>query len=418
MKPPEDDARWDFFVSYVSADVKWAVWIAWQLEAAGSRVLIEAWDFGPGAHWLSLTADGLRGSTRVLAVVSSAYLTSGFAQQVWQAAFRRDPAGLTRGLVLIQIEDVPLPGLLGGITTVDLFGLGEQEAGLVLLAAVQALRTGRAKPDTPPPFPVAAAAENAVEPGAPPHEPASDRTAILSVQAIDLDPHAQEAAAALDWVHLYDGDQPRTRLAPRNPAGWQTMDRELTRATARLEFEGFTTFLLRGAMRQATFFRVGTLLPGVRHHTITYRQGGRTWATNSPKAPVAAPLTRRTSLRQGRDLAVVVGVALDPTDAVVNYLATARVPVDSVLTITPAAGPDDQVIDSPGAAVALAVHIRDQARAAVTVEASVGRVHLFLAGPGGLALLLGHRWSRIRETVVYEHLGAGKGYTPAFTVAG
>lgn len=44
------------------------------------------------------------------------------------------------------------------------------------------------------------------------------------------------------------------------------------------------------------------------------------------------------------------------------------------------------------------------------------RIHLFLAGPGGLALLLGHRWNRTRENVVYEHLGAGRGYTPAFTV--
>ena len=46
------------------------------------------------------------------------------------------------------------------------------------------------------------------------------------------------------------------------------------------------------------------------------------------------------------------------------------------------------------------------------------RIHLFLAGPGGLALLLGHRWNRTRQSIVYEHLAVGRGYTTAFTIAG
>jgi hypothetical protein len=32
----------DFFVSYTSADRAWAEWIAWQLEAEGYQVAIEA----------------------------------------------------------------------------------------------------------------------------------------------------------------------------------------------------------------------------------------------------------------------------------------------------------------------------------------------------------------------------------------
>jgi TIR domain len=42
----------DFFISYTSADLPWAEWIAWELEAAGYTTLIQAWDFRPGTVYL------------------------------------------------------------------------------------------------------------------------------------------------------------------------------------------------------------------------------------------------------------------------------------------------------------------------------------------------------------------------------
>ena len=106
------------------------------------------------------------------------------------------------------------------------------------------------------------------------------------------------------------------------------MDGDLASAAAALENAGWRSTLVRGALRQATFFRVGTVLPAVRNHTLRYVQGPQPWSTDTPKAPI----------------------------------------------------------------------------------------HLLLAGPGGLALLLGHRWNRTRPTTIYQHLGPGRGYTPAFTV--
>jgi SMODS-associated and fused to various effectors sensor domain len=243
-----------------------------------------------------------------------------------------------------------------------------------------------------------------------------DPSAILLVQAIDTDPHADEATVALNWVDLFDGDQPRVRVQPRDPADWGRMDRELTEAAATLEAEGWTSTLVRGAMRQATFFRVGTALPAVRQHTLRYLQSGQLWSTDTPKTPVAAPQVQRTELNLGADLAVAVGVAVDPTDAVATYLGSQATPVGELLTIQPAAGADDQAVANAGQAVAYAQQIRDLVRQDLDRQPDVNRVHLFLAGPGGLALLLGHRWNRIRPTVVYEHLGPGRGYTPAFTV--
>ena len=243
-----------------------------------------------------------------------------------------------------------------------------------------------------------------------------DPSAILVVQAIDTDPHADEATVALNWVDLYDGDQPGVRVQPRDPADWARMDRELTEAAATLEAEGWTSTLVRGAMRQATFFRVGTALPAVRQHTLRYMQGGQLWSTDTPKTPVPAPQVQHTRLDLGSDLAVAVGVAVDPTDAVTAYLRSQAIPVGELVTVQPAAGADDQAVANAGQAVAYAQQIRDLVRQELDRAPDTERVHLFLAGPGGLALLLGHRWNRIRPTVVYEHLGPGRGYTPAFIV--
>ena len=41
---------WDFFVSYTSEDRRWAEWVASQLEDAGYRVLVQAWDMVAGSN--------------------------------------------------------------------------------------------------------------------------------------------------------------------------------------------------------------------------------------------------------------------------------------------------------------------------------------------------------------------------------
>jgi hypothetical protein len=82
----------------------------------------------------------------------------------------------------------------------------------------------------------------------------------------------------------------------------------------------------------------------------------------------------------------------------------------------PPEGAHDQSVAGPGQAVAYAQALRNGVREQLET-ARADRVHLFLAGPGGLALLLGHRWNRVAPTVVYEDLGPGRGYVAAFTIA-
>ncbi len=140
----------DFFVSYTGADARWAEWIAWVLEDAGYRALIQAWDFGAGSHFVSEMHRAARDAVRTVAVLSSAYLESAFAEAEWQAAWGADPSGRDRKLLAFRIEDCARPGLLGQLVTVDLFGLDRGTARLRLLAAA---RNERGKPPAEPVFP-------------------------------------------------------------------------------------------------------------------------------------------------------------------------------------------------------------------------------------------------------------------------
>ncbi len=146
-------ARWDFFVSYTAADRGWAEWIAWHLEVAGYTVLVQAWDFVPGSHWMSRMDEGIRAGARTLAVLSRAYLRSVYGQAEWEGAYQADPTGFARRLVPVRVEDCPRPGLLGGVVSFDLFGLSADEARTRLLAQIAAIHRGRDKPGVEPPFP-------------------------------------------------------------------------------------------------------------------------------------------------------------------------------------------------------------------------------------------------------------------------
>ncbi|GAA1307304.1 hypothetical protein Psi02_46420 [Planotetraspora silvatica] len=123
-----------------------------------------------------------------------------------------------------------------------------------------------------------------------------------------------------------------------------------------------------------------------------------------------------TTLGAGDELAVSVGIAVDPTPAVTRFTNSASLPIQTLLTLMPAEGAHDQSVAGPGQAVAYAQALRNAVREQLEMTPA-DHVHLFLAGPGGLALLRGHRWNRVAPTVVDEDLGPGRGYVAAFAVA-
>lgn len=144
---------WDFFVSYTQTDRSWAEWVAWQLEEAGYRVLVQAWDFVPNSSWTHSMHKGVSQSDRTVALLSQAYTRSEYATAEWQAAWAADPLGERGKLMVLRVEDCPRPGLLAQVVGIDLFDRPEDKARQALLRAVRSAQEGRSKPAQAPAFP-------------------------------------------------------------------------------------------------------------------------------------------------------------------------------------------------------------------------------------------------------------------------
>jgi WD40 repeat protein len=134
------------FVSYSPADERWATWIAWELEAAGYRTMLQAWDFVPGTNFIEFMDRGLSETIAVVAVLSQHYLKSRYGRMEWQTALRADPGNPASRLIPVRVEECPLEGLLATITYIDLVGVTDpHRARDLLLSRVGHAITGRGK---------------------------------------------------------------------------------------------------------------------------------------------------------------------------------------------------------------------------------------------------------------------------------
>jgi len=152
QQPPHEQR--DFFISYTHTDRAWAEWIAWTLEDAGYRCVIQAWDFIAGTNFVLKMQAAAVECRHTLAVLSPRYLESGFAQPEWAAAFAQDPTGSQRKLLLVRVGLCSPPGMLKPIVHIDLVGKKEAEAARFLLDEINTAVAGaRRKPKVAPAFP-------------------------------------------------------------------------------------------------------------------------------------------------------------------------------------------------------------------------------------------------------------------------
>lgn len=134
------------FISYSPADERWAKWIAWELETAGYRTMLQAWDFVPGTNFIDFMDRGVREAAAVVAVLSQHYIGSRYGRLEWQAALRADPGNPASRLVPVRVDECPLEGLLATITYIDLVGVTEpHRARDLLLSHIAAAVAGRAE---------------------------------------------------------------------------------------------------------------------------------------------------------------------------------------------------------------------------------------------------------------------------------
>ena len=239
--------------------------------------------------------------------------------------------------------------------------------------------------------------------------------AVVVIEAIDDDPHPEDAAERVNFVDAYRGDTPNERRQLRDESQWPLIGTELLQAAHRLQQSGVHRVIVRGAMRLPAWFAAGAAFRHVHGFDAAAIQLGEPWSSEDLNTAVDVD-ANTTTIGDGPDAAVAVGIAADPTTEVSDYITATRLPVASLTSILPAGGPSPVAIPDSPTAAATAVAVRDAVRDLLRTT-SATRIHLFLATPGALAMLLGHRWNAMRPTIVYEHLGTGNGYAPTFLIA-
>lgn len=243
--------------------------------------------------------------------------------------------------------------------------------------------------------------------------------AVLRVDAIDHSHDPLDAAIALDWVGLFEGDEPRTRRVARDPSHWNALMRpELQSARDRLRRLGERRVLIVGAMRLPSWFVVGAELSKTSGFEVVSQQGPQFWASDLAPEPFPLGVLQDAVLNEHSELALGISVSADLTDDLENFVHGQAKEWGRMVVLAPTEGPSNQALSSPEAALGCAFAIRDRVRQLVR-ECESTRIHLFLAMPHGLSLLLGHLWDRMPTTQLYEDLGAtGDGYMPSFLLPG
>ncbi len=145
--------RVDFFVSHAGRDGAWAEWVAWQLIDAGYTVELDVWDWAAGRNFVTAMSEALARSDRVVALFSAAYFEpERYTTEEWSASLVHLPGVAAGRLVPVRVEEVSaalVPPVLRPLVSRDVFGVAEEEARRVLLAAV----ADPARPATAPGFP-------------------------------------------------------------------------------------------------------------------------------------------------------------------------------------------------------------------------------------------------------------------------
>lgn len=148
----------DFFISYTGDEQPWAEWIAWQLESAGYKTVLQAWDFCAGQNFVLKMQESLLMTERTIALLSPLYLAKAYTQSEWAAVFADDPTGAKGLLIPVRIKECEPQGLLKAIVYIDLVDLNYEKAKTLLLERIEQITDRkRLKPKSEPDFPDSAA---------------------------------------------------------------------------------------------------------------------------------------------------------------------------------------------------------------------------------------------------------------------
>ena len=211
-------------------------------------------------------------------------------------------------------------------------------------------------------------------------------------------------ALSIDWTHRFDG-----RLV-RSPDAWQNhlLSALETVGQACDEHAHGRKIVIEGLCALPAAVALGSAFLATRRLPVAWRQvspkrAPELWSIDTAPEPSGFVARVVPGTASGDDLAVLVSVASDVRPAFAA--SRANLPAfRGLLTVTKeGAYPHD--ISTPGQAADIARVVLEGLREARTDLQPRGTVHLFLAVPAGLAMMIGQTLNTFGLVQTHEHIG-------------
>jgi hypothetical protein len=209
---------------------------------------------------------------------------------------------------------------------------------------------------------------------------------------------------SLDWTHRFDG-----RLA--NPqAAWkeQLLPALETVAQSCEQYAPGRQIVAEGLCALPAAVALGSAFLTTRRLSLAWRQISpkrppEVWSLNEQSEPSGFTVQIRSGNVSGNDLALLVSVASNVEPAFAASRPNLPAFRGMVVVTKPGSYPHD--IERPGMAVDIVRVIAEGLREARDTLQPRGTIHLFLAVPAGLAVMIGQTLNTFGPIQTYEHVG-------------
>lgn len=214
---------------------------------------------------------------------------------------------------------------------------------------------------------------------------------------------APGVALAIDWSQRCNG-------RPDNPEVWADHLIPALRTVGQVvceEISGRRPVEVSGKCSISAAVAFGTVFLRERCQPVCWTQpGAGAWSIRSLPKPVNIEVEVRAANVGAQDLAVLVSIATDVRPAF-NAGRQTLPEFRAIISVHPSDGAERLALASAGEAVAIALRVQEEIRAVRREYPEIGTVHLFLAVPVGLGLLIGQLLNTLGDVQTYEHLAVG-----------
>ena len=248
------------------------------------------------------------------------------------------------------------------------------------------------------------------------HLPA-DAPLTVSVNTRRAGGHQPGVALAIDWSHRFGGDY--SREASSEDWKWKLLPSLTDVKRAIEETLPSRKLLVSGFVSLPAVTALGCEFMATSGIDTAWEQrmpDGSTqyWSLQCRREDAGFSIDTVAGELESRDLAVLVSVNNDVIQAVASSLDKTG-PFRAYVHLNRADSSQGAVLESPGQAVDLARKTVESVRRARNEYAVGGRVHLFMAVPAGLAMLIGQLLNTLGPVQTYEHIPSNPIgiYTPA-----